>query len=91
MRNDGGSVLGADWRIPIDEAWELIGDDKAIQGNLDPAVLLGPWEYVREQAADILRRVNRRPGHIFNLGHGIHPQTPVANLERLVAFIHERA
>ncbi|MBM7843094.1 uroporphyrinogen decarboxylase [Herpetosiphon giganteus] len=89
MRNDGGSVLGADWRIPIDEAWQLIGNDKAIQGNLDPAVLLGPWEYVREQAADILRRIDGRPGHIFNLGHGIHPQTPVANLERLVAFVHE--
>lgn len=89
MKHDGGTVLGADWRIPLDEAWALIGDDKAIQGNLDPAALLGPWEYVRDQAADVLRRAGGKPGHIFNLGHGIHPQTPVANLERLVEFVHE--
>ncbi len=87
MQNDGADVLGADWRIPLDDAWQLIGA-KAIQGNLDPAVLLGPWEYVRTQAADVLRRANGRPGHIFNLGHGIHPQTPVENLERLVEFVH---
>ena len=87
MKDDGATVLGADWRIPLDAAWELIGA-KAIQGNLDPAVLLGPWEYVRERAADVLQRANGRPGHIFNLGHGIHPQTPVENLERLVEFVH---
>jgi uroporphyrinogen decarboxylase len=89
MRHDGGSVLGADWRIQLDEAWALIGDDKAIQGNLDPATLLGPTEHVLRQAAEVLRRAGGRPGHIFNLGHGIHPQTPVENLERLVDFVHE--
>ncbi len=89
MRADGGSVLGADWRIHLDEAWALIGADKAIQGNLDPATLLGPSEFVLTQAAEVLRRAGGRPGHIFNLGHGIHPETPVENLERLVDFVHE--
>jgi uroporphyrinogen decarboxylase len=89
MKHDGGTVIGADWRIGLDEAWALIGDDKAIQGNLDPAVLLGPASHVLSEAADVLRRAGGRPGHIFNLGHGIHPETPVANLERLVEFVHE--
>lgn len=88
MKHDGGTVIGADWRIHLDEAWALIGSDYAIQGNLDPAVLLGPWEHVRTQAAAVLDRAAGRPGHIFNLGHGIHPQTPVDNLERLVEFVH---
>ncbi|HYF64748.1 MAG TPA: uroporphyrinogen decarboxylase [Herpetosiphonaceae bacterium] len=89
MKHDGGTVIGADWRIGLDEAWDIIGEDKAIQGNLDPALLLGPAGHVLDEAADVLRRAGGRPGHIFNLGHGIHPETPVANLERLVAFVHE--
>ena len=89
MKHDGGTVIGADWRIGLDEAWDLIGADKAIQGNLDPAVLLGPADHVLREAADVLRRANGRPGHIFNLGHGIHPETPVDNLHRLVEFVHE--
>lgn len=89
MKHDGGTVLGADWRLGLDEAWDLIGADKAIQGNLDPALLLGSTEHMLGEAADVLRRAGGRPGHIFNLGHGIHPETPVANLERLVAFVHE--
>jgi uroporphyrinogen decarboxylase len=89
MKHDGGTVIGADWRIELDEAWALIGDDKAIQGNLDPAVLLGPASHVLAEAAAVLKRAAGRPGHIFNLGHGIHPETPVGNLERLVEFVHE--
>ena len=89
MKHDGGTVIGADWRIELDEAWALIGDDKAIQGNLDPAVLLGPASHVLSEAAAVLKRAAGRPGHIFNLGHGIHPETPVDNLQRLVEFVHE--
>jgi uroporphyrinogen decarboxylase len=89
MREAGGSVIGIDWRIPIDVAWERIGFDRAVQGNLDPMVLLAPWNVVQRETDAILRRAGGRPGHIFNVGHGLHPQTPPDTLERLVAFIHE--
>jgi uroporphyrinogen decarboxylase len=89
IKDDGGTVIGVDWRIPLDAAWEIIGPERAIQGNLDPAVLLGPWETVAEQAQDVLRRACGRPGHIFNLGHGILPETPVENLVRLVELVHQ--
>lgn len=82
-------VVGVDWRIPLDEAWSRIGHDKAIQGNLDPAVLLGPPDLVREQAREVLRRAGGRPGHIFNLGHGVLPDTPLDNLKLLVDVVHE--
>jgi uroporphyrinogen decarboxylase len=81
-------VVGVDWRTPLDEAWGRIGD-KAIQGNLEPAVLLGPSELVRDRARDVLRRAGGRPGHIFNLGHGVLPDTPIDNLRLLVDFVHE--
>jgi uroporphyrinogen decarboxylase len=81
-------VVGVDWRVPLDEAWNRIGD-RAIQGNLEPAVLLGPPDLVRDRARDVLRRSGGRPGHIFNLGHGVLPDTPIDNLKLLVDFVHD--
>lgn len=91
MAATGGDVIGLDWRVPLDEGWRRVGGPGrvAIQGNLDPALLLEPWETVRAAAEDVLRRAGGRPGHIFNLGHGILPTTPVATIERLVAFVHD--
>jgi uroporphyrinogen decarboxylase len=89
MKDDGGTVIGVDWRIPLDTAWAIIGPERALQGNLDPAVLLGPWEILADQARDVLRRARGRPGHIFNLGHGILPETPVEHLVRLVELVHD--
>jgi uroporphyrinogen decarboxylase len=88
LREAGGDVIGADWRIPIDTAWERIGFDRAVQGNLDPTLLLGPMQRLFAQAEDILERVNGRPGHIFNLGHGILPSTPVEHVQRLAQYVH---
>lgn len=88
LRDAGGDVIGADWRIPIDTAWERIGFDRAVQGNLDPTLLLGPMQRMFAQAEDILERVNGRPGHIFNLGHGILPSTPVEHVQRLAQYVH---
>ncbi len=85
----GGDVIGLDWRIPIDEGWARIGLHRGVQGNLDPASLLGPEEEWRAQSQDILRRVNRREGHIFNLGHGVLADTPQQHLKALVRFVHE--
>ena len=79
MKGDGGTTIGVDWRIPLDVAWEHIGHDLGIQGNLDPAVLLGSRDVMEEQAPDVLRRAGGRPGHIFNLGHGVMPETPLDN------------
>lgn len=89
MAQAGGDVIGVDWRIDIDEAWKAVGDDKGIQGNLDPAVLLGPFSKVRERAQEILQRVQGRWGHIFNLGHGVLPNASLENLQRLAAWVHE--
>jgi uroporphyrinogen decarboxylase len=86
----GGDVIGVDWRVPLDRAWEQIGADRGIQGNLDGAVLLGPWDRVAEGAEVVLDRAGGRPGHIFNLGHGVLPQTDPDVLGRLVEFVHER-
>jgi len=86
----GGDVIGIDWRVPLDVAWERIGDDRGIQGNLDGAVLLGPWERVAAGAEAVLERAGGRPGHIFNLGHGVLPATDPAALRRLVELVHER-
>lgn len=89
IRGAGGDVIGVDWRIPIDHAWDIIGHDVAIQGNLDPVALFAPWEEVKARAQHILDAVGGRPGHIFNLGHGILQETPVDNVKRLVDFVHE--
>jgi uroporphyrinogen decarboxylase len=88
LREAGGDVIGVDWRIPIDEAWEQIGFDRAVQGNLDPTLLLGPPRRMLDQAEGILTRAAGRPGHIFNLGHGILPSTPVENVQMLAQYVH---
>jgi uroporphyrinogen decarboxylase len=88
IREAGGDVIGVDWRVPIDEAWEDIGLDRAVQGNLDPTLLLGPPRRMLDQAEDILSRVGGRAGHIFNLGHGILPSTPVENVQMLAQYVH---
>ncbi len=85
----GGDVIGLDWRVPLDEGWDVVGD-RAVQGNLDPATLLGPWEHVESAAVDVLERARDRQGHIFNLGHGVLPQTDPAVLTRLAALVQER-
>lgn len=83
-------VIGIDWRINLDTAWEKIGYEKSIQGNLDPAILLGNQEMVQKGAEDILKRAQNRPGHIFNLGHGILPTTPPENVQTLIETVHGR-
>jgi uroporphyrinogen decarboxylase len=85
----GPDIVSVDWRVPLDAAWERVGHERGIQGNLDPAVLLGPPELVRERARDVLRRAAGRPGHIFNLGHGVLPSTPLENLQLLIETVHE--
>ncbi|MCS7313115.1 MAG: uroporphyrinogen decarboxylase, partial [Acidobacteria bacterium] len=90
LRQAGGDVLGVDWRVAIDWAWAQAGPDVGIQGNLDPAVLLADVPTIQTAAQDVLDRVSGRPGHIFNLGHGILPQTPVEHLQALVDWVHER-
>jgi len=85
----GADIVSLDWRIPLDVGWARVGHDRGIQGNLDPAVLLGPPELVRERSRDVLRRAAGRPGHIFNLGHGVLPTTPLENLQLLVETVHE--
>jgi uroporphyrinogen decarboxylase len=88
MRAAGGDVIGVDWRIPLDQAWARIGDGCGAQGNLDPALLLAPRQRLLDGAADVLRRAAGRPGHIFNLGHGILPATRVEQVAALVEFVH---
>jgi uroporphyrinogen decarboxylase len=88
MAAAGGDVIGVDWRIELDRAWAEIGD-RGIQGNLDPAVLLGPWERVDAAARDVLQRADGRPGHVFNLGHGVLPATDPDVLTRLVSLVRE--
>ncbi len=85
----GGSVIGCDWRIPLDTAWQQIGHDRAVQGNLDPAVLLATPQEIRRRAKQVLDQAAGRPGHIFNLGHGVHPQTPVENVLSLIATVKD--
>lgn len=89
LRAAGGHVIGVDWRIDLLEAFELLGPGVAVQGNLDPVTLLADWEVVQARAQHILDRVQGRLGHIFNLGHGILPNTPVDNVRRLADFVHE--
>jgi uroporphyrinogen decarboxylase len=90
MRDAGASVMGVDWRVPLHEAWERVGFDVGVQGNLDPAACLAPWEAVEAKALAVLRRAGGRDGHVFNLGHGVLPGTPVETLQRLVDLVHER-
>jgi uroporphyrinogen decarboxylase len=85
----GGDVVGLDWQLPLDDAWAEIGFDRPVQGNLDPAALLAPWPELRARIDDVLDRAGGRPGHIFNVGHGLVPQTPVDNVRRLVEHVHE--
>ena len=89
MKKVGANVYGVDWRIPIDDAWETLGD-VGIQGNLDPATLLGKWELIENRTNDILTRISGRPGHVFNLGHGVLPDTEPERLKRLVKFVQEK-
>jgi uroporphyrinogen decarboxylase len=89
MKRAGGDVIGVDWRVDIAEAWAGLGYDVAIQGNLDPVVLLGSVDLIKKEVRRILDRVGGRPGHIFNLGHGILPNTPVENVAALVNMVHE--
>jgi uroporphyrinogen decarboxylase len=84
----GGDVIGVDWRQPLDEAWGTIGFDRAIQGNLDPCLLLGPPTRLLEGADDVLARAGGRAGHIFNLGHGILPSTPLEHVQMLARHVH---
>ena len=91
MREAGADVVGVDWRVPLDVAWERVGFGAAVQGNLDPAACLAPWEVVETKALDVLRRAGGRPGHVFNLGHGVLPATPPETLGRLVDLVHERS
>jgi uroporphyrinogen decarboxylase len=90
LREAGGSVIGADWRTPLDEAWRRVGPNRAIQGNLDPTVLLGPIERIMAATDDVLERAGGRPGHIFNLGHGILPATPVERVQALARYVHQQ-
>ncbi len=89
MKMAGGDVIGVDWRIEIGEAWAQVGYDIGIQGNLDPVVLLGPVDLIKKEVKRILGSIKGRPGHIFNLGHGILPNTPVENVAALVDMVHE--
>jgi uroporphyrinogen decarboxylase len=86
----GGDVIGLDWRVTLDAGWDIVGEERGVQGNLDPAALLGPWERIEAGAIDVLERARGRAGHIFNLGHGVLPQTDPELLTRLAALVQER-
>jgi len=89
MRESGADVIGLDWRIPLDEGWKRLDHQTAVQGNLDPVLLFADWKELKARAEDILRRAGGRTGHIFNLGHGILPETPVENVKNLARFVQE--
>ncbi|MEE9173051.1 MAG: uroporphyrinogen decarboxylase [candidate division NC10 bacterium] len=89
MREAGGDVIGVDWRVHLDEAWKVLGSDVAIQGNLDPVALMAPLHEIERRVEDILQRAASRPGHIFNLGHGILPQTPVESVGATAELVHK--
>ena len=86
----GGDVVGLDWQLPLDEAWAIVGFDRPVQGNLDPIALLAPWRELEARIDAVLEQAGGRPGHVFNLGHGLVPQTPVDNVRRLVEHVRER-
>ena len=85
----GGDVMGVDWKVRLDEAWERLGHDVAVQGNLDPTVLFAPPEVIKKKVKEVLDRAGGRPGHIFNLGHGIILGTPVESVKILLDAVHE--
>ena len=89
MREAGGDVIGLDWRVPLDEGWKRVGYEVGIMGNLDPVTLFANQDHLRAQARKILQQAGGRAGHIFNLGHGILPETPVENVIALVEAVHE--
>ena len=89
MKETGADVIGLDWRIPLDEGWARLEHAVAVQGNLDPVVLFAEWKEVKSRAENILVLAAGRPGHIFNLGHGILPETPVENVKTLARFVQE--
>lgn len=89
MKETGADVIGLDWRLPLDEGWKLLDYEPAVQGNLDPVLLFAEWKELKSRAEEILRRADGRPGHIFNLGHGILPETPVENVKNLARFVRE--
>jgi uroporphyrinogen decarboxylase len=89
MARAGGDVIGLDWRIALDDGWAVVGEERGVQGNLDPAVLLGPWARVETAARDVLARAGGRAGHIFNLGHGVLPRTDPDVVSRLAALVQE--
>jgi len=91
LADAGGDVIGVDWRLPLDEAWTAIGCARGIQGNLDPSLLLGPLDRLRTGADEVLRRAAARPGHIFNLGHGVLPNTPLEHVQALARHVHAYA
>jgi uroporphyrinogen decarboxylase len=90
MAEAGGDVISVDWRVELEQAWERIGFDRGIQGNLDPTILLTSWPTIEAKAQDILRQANNRPGHIFNLGHGVLAPTDPALLRELVDMVHQQ-
>ena len=90
MAEAGGDVIGLDCRIPLDRGWDVVGEERGVQGNLDPSLLLGPWNRVEKGALGVLAAAGGRPGHIFNLGHGVLPETDPGDLGRLVRLVHER-
>ena len=90
MKEAGGSVIGVDWRISLRDAFGRLGNGVAVQGNLDPATLLGPRSALEAKVDEVLEQAQGRPGHIFNLGHGILPQTPVENVRAVVEWVHEK-
>jgi len=89
MTSAGGDIQSVDWRVHLDEAWQRIGYDRGIQGNLDPVLLLTPWDRLQRGVDDVLNRANGRPGHIFNLGHGVPAETPYQNLTKIVEYVHQ--
>ena len=91
MQETGAEVIGLDWRVPLDEGWRALGFRGAVQGNLDPVALFADKKELRARAHEVLRRAGGRPGHIFNLGHGILPETPVENVRALVEFVRDYA
>ena len=90
MKQTGAEVIGLDWRIPLDQGWRAVGSG-AVQGNLDPVLLFADWKELKSRTEEILRRAGGRPGHIFNLGHGILPETPVENVKALTKFVQEHS
>ncbi|HIE64308.1 MAG TPA: uroporphyrinogen decarboxylase [Nitrospiria bacterium] len=91
QKEAGGDVIGLDWRINLDEGWRRLGNDVAVQGNLDPVLLFSPIPEIEKRVDDILRRAGNRPGHIFNLGHGILPETPIEHVEAVIEMVHEKS